>query len=242
MLTLSRALPRHSGLDVFLKCYEIRSVHIYKITHTLSGKLYVGKTEFEDAAIRWRTHQAQIKSRCKKDICPKLYNAMRKHGVDAFTFEVIETVADRAQLDAREIYWISRLHAATPGNYNLTHGGTGGKPTEEVVAKMRAARSRQRHTEDSKRKIGLAHKGRRKSAEERAALSAAHRGKKRSAAHKAATSAVMRKLWASPEYRAQMSAVHKGRSPTAETRAKLSAALKGKPKPKRRHATHDCET
>lgn len=74
---------------------------IYKITNIKSQKCYVGQAA--DIASRWKQHikrgiGAEAPTR------NKLYPAMLEHGVENFTFEIIEECS-RAQLNEREDYW-----------------------------------------------------------------------------------------------------------------------------------------
>lgn len=68
----------------------------------------------------------------------KLYNALRKYGVDTFEKVVLETCpADGDILNSRESYWVEKLDAVNLG-YNLRHGGNyGGRPSEESRNRMR---------------------------------------------------------------------------------------------------------
>ena len=74
---------------------------IYKITNIKSQKCYVGQAA--DIASRWKQHikrgiGAETPTR------NKLYPAMLEHGVENFTFEIVEECS-RAQLNEREDYW-----------------------------------------------------------------------------------------------------------------------------------------
>ena len=80
---------------------------IYKITNIKSQKCYVGQAA--DIASRWKQHikrgiGAEAPTR------NKLYPAMLEHGVENFTFEIVEE-CDRAQLNEREDYWQEFFHA-----------------------------------------------------------------------------------------------------------------------------------
>lgn len=74
---------------------------IYKITNLENQKCYVGQAA--NIADRWKQHikrgiGAEAPTR------NKLYPAMLQHGVENFTFEIIEECS-RAQLNDREDYW-----------------------------------------------------------------------------------------------------------------------------------------
>lgn len=80
---------------------------IYKITDTATGMCYVGQAV--DIAARWKQHikrglgaEAPTKN--------KLYPAMKKIGVENFSFEIIEE-CDRSKLDKQEDYWQEFYHA-----------------------------------------------------------------------------------------------------------------------------------
>ncbi|MBQ3441683.1 MAG: GIY-YIG nuclease family protein [Selenomonadaceae bacterium] len=106
---------------------------IYKITNQLDGKSYVGQTT--------RTIEERFKEHAK---CKTTYigNAIRAHGVENFSIEVIEECDTREQLNEREIFWIVTLNCKHPNGYNLTEGGDGSKGfTEEALSKMRTPKS-----------------------------------------------------------------------------------------------------
>ena len=74
---------------------------IYKITNLENQKCYVGQAA--NIADRWKQHikrgiGAEAPTR------NKLYPAMLQHGVENFTFEIVEECS-RAQLNDREDYW-----------------------------------------------------------------------------------------------------------------------------------------
>lgn len=75
---------------------------IYKITLVSTGQAYVGKSV--DVHRRWQEH---IKRGMGAEIPTQsiIYVALEEHGIDNFTFELIEEV-DAAKLNERESYWI----------------------------------------------------------------------------------------------------------------------------------------
>ena len=60
--------------------------YIYKITNTVSGKMYVGETKEEDVERRWKQHKNTIKHGRG---CPALQDAVRKYGWNVFKFEIV---------------------------------------------------------------------------------------------------------------------------------------------------------
>jgi len=72
---------------------------IYKITNTLNNKCYIGQTD--DVKRRFTEHKALGYGR-ENSI---LYRAIKKYGLENFTFEVIEENIEN--YNEREKYWIA---------------------------------------------------------------------------------------------------------------------------------------
>ena len=79
-------------------------IGIYRITNTITGDFYIGSSK--DVKHRWADHK--IPSTWKK--CPnkKLYQDMKKYGIDKFVFEILEE-AEQAQLKEKEQEFIEKL-------------------------------------------------------------------------------------------------------------------------------------
>lgn len=93
---------------------------IYKITNSLNGKCYVGKT-LGSIEERWKQHISSInREEYKKR---PLYRALNKYGIANFSIESLEECAE-SEADSKEIYWISKLNTYSKG-YNATLGGDG---------------------------------------------------------------------------------------------------------------------
>ena len=92
---------------------------IYKITNTITKKVYIGLSN--DIEQRWKTHKKRYKIESDKEYEKYLYRSFRKYGIEAFTFEVIEECPPE-ELSNREIYWISYYDSYANG-YNETPGG-----------------------------------------------------------------------------------------------------------------------
>jgi group I intron endonuclease len=126
---------------------------IYKITNNVNSKVYIGVTE--NFTKRKREHISAAKTSHKV-----LYRAMRKYGIDAFSFEIIEETSDRK----RECFFISEYKSTDMNfGYNLTNGGEGTPgfiPTDEARESMRQAKLGKKLSSDHKRKIGESGKGR----------------------------------------------------------------------------------
>ena len=91
---------------------------IYKITNTINGKIYIGKT-LETMEKRWKEHQRDSMRFTDRP----LYKAMNKYGIKNFTIEVIEE-PEIEILSQRECYWIEHYDSYHFG-YNATLGGDG---------------------------------------------------------------------------------------------------------------------
>lgn len=100
---------------------------IYIIENKDTGKRYVGKTVV-DPIKRWSQHKhcARSYNNMSEDNTARsmqIVRAMNKHGIDNFTFYVIETVDDDV-VNEREKYWIKKFDTYYNG-YNCTFGGEG---------------------------------------------------------------------------------------------------------------------
>lgn len=87
-------------------------IGIYKITKKENGKSYIGQSN--DIERRFFEHKTKI------DIPIEI--AIKKYGVDAFNFEVIEE-CPLNKLDEREKYWIAFYNTYKGFGYNCNEGG-----------------------------------------------------------------------------------------------------------------------
>ncbi len=95
---------------------------IYKITNILTDKCYIGETKKKNPELRWNEH----KQKMEKGIgCPALQNAVRKYGLDKFTFKVLIICFDEDRYKF-EMEYIKKYNSIAPNGYNLTPGGEGG--------------------------------------------------------------------------------------------------------------------
>lgn len=235
--------------------------YVYLIRCSVNGKGYVGKTY--DVSMRWYKHRwvANDGDDKRRGWHSALYGAMRKHGFDAFSVEVLEEYPDEASAFVGETRWIDRLGTFGPGGYNMSRGGegqTGFNPTAEARAKMARHGSdngcfgrvwsneeRGRHRELTKKQFadnGHPFTGRTHSAEARAKISAAAMGNKRCLGRKTSPR--------SPEARAKQSAAIKakwaekggewykpGHVISNETRTNMSRGQRASWTPERRAAS-----
>ena len=93
---------------------------IYKITNRITGKIYVGLTTMS-LSDRWNDHKSCSRNPAK--YTSALYCSMRKHGVENFTIEVIDTAATLEELNIKERTYIKAFNTLVPNGYNLDNGG-----------------------------------------------------------------------------------------------------------------------
>jgi len=134
---------------------------IYKIVNKCNNKIYIGYSQRPTA--RWYEHKLFAR-RNKKGI---LYDAMRKHGIENFVFEVIyQSLDEKYAKTVMENYFIEEYSSAVPCGYNIAPGGQGG-----------AIRKGIKHSEETKQKISKAHKNKVLSEETRRKISLSTTGK-----------------------------------------------------------------
>lgn len=98
---------------------------IYKIENLINGKVYIGQSI--DIQYRFRNHKSESFNPKSNAYNTAIHRAIRKYGVDNFSFEVIEE-CDQDKLREREIYWID-YYGSFGNGYNLTSGGEGVQTT-----------------------------------------------------------------------------------------------------------------
>jgi len=105
-----------------IESYKEKGFYLYIITNSVNGKMYVGQTT-QVPLVRWKTHLRSPYLKSVKDRIPKLYNAMKKYGVENFKFSIISDAAKNLEeLNELEIFIISELETVTNG-YNVRRGG-----------------------------------------------------------------------------------------------------------------------
>jgi len=113
--------------------------YIYKITNTVNNKCYIGVTTKENPNERWSHHKSAIRANIG---CPFLQTAFKKHGEDAFKFEVLIICFDEDVFKFENDY-IVKYNSMIPNGYNAAEGGIR-RPT--FLGK--------KHTEETKKIIG----------------------------------------------------------------------------------------
>ena len=107
---------------------------VYCATNRKNGKRYVGITTRSHLSTRISEHQS--KSRTQKS---RFAYAIRKHGFDAFAWEILERCEFVEQLREAEKTWIEKFNTMRHG-YNSNSGGVGSFfCSDETRAKLSAA-------------------------------------------------------------------------------------------------------
>jgi group I intron endonuclease len=112
--------------------------YIYKITNQISKKCYIGETLKTNPYLRWNEHKRKIEQGIG---CPALQDAVKKYGIENFTFEILIICFDEDRYKF-EIEYIKKYNSIAPNGYNLTKGGEGGgfygkKHSQETIERIR---------------------------------------------------------------------------------------------------------
>lgn len=117
--------------------------YIYKYTNKINGKIYIGQTN--DLQKRFNGHKSEAFNIKSNGYYLPFHCAIRKYGMNNFSYEVLEEIADGESKDFindREIYFIEHFHSLTTENgYNLTKGGDGcSKPPLTYLEKLQRSK------------------------------------------------------------------------------------------------------
>jgi group I intron endonuclease len=108
---------------------------IYLIKNLKNNKEYIGQTwDLVDRKKKW---SKQLKNKSGR-YNQHLENSFAKYGAENFEFSIIDDDCDdQFDLNTTEIYYIWERDSYNPEyGYNKTHGGEGGKATEETILKL----------------------------------------------------------------------------------------------------------
>lgn len=93
---------------------------VYKITNMINGKAYVGIT-IRKIERRISAHFAEANR--GSDLI--IHRALKKYGIDCFSYDIIEKNKKWEELCELEKYYIKYFNCKKPNGYNLTDGGEG---------------------------------------------------------------------------------------------------------------------
>lgn len=124
---------------------------IYKVTNTINGKSYIGQT-IQSLHERQRKHYSSVRNGSKL----YFHNAIRKHGKDSFSWEILEYCKTQDELNEKEKHFIKEHHSYWEDNgYNLSLGGDGNGGLYGEVNGMYG----KSHTDETLQKISDSRKG-----------------------------------------------------------------------------------
>lgn len=111
-------------------------MHIYKFTHKETGRCYIGQT-IQDPNQRRLEHIANSRH------TPKTYhfhNALKKYGIDFFTFEVIAEATSLTELNLLEEKYVDQYDAINNG-FNIRQAGGNKLHSTESKQRMSEAQT-----------------------------------------------------------------------------------------------------
>lgn len=155
---------------------------IYCYTNKVNNKKYVGQICRKAKTLKHR-HNEHISNsyntKRQHDYNMPFHNAIRKYGIENFTFEVLKVCNNSQECDYWEKYYIENLNTLSSNNngYNLSSGGSNGNvfkgKTEEEIKEWKDKISKtltgkmsgennpfygKKHTEETKEKMKKNHK------------------------------------------------------------------------------------
>jgi group I intron endonuclease len=117
---------------------------VYEIVNTVNKKTYVGKSL--NVKSRWIDHVKVARGGLDKypNEFFAIHGALRKHGIENFKLEILDTFASEPEAYKYEIKWIYFLQSNNKKyGYNCNGGGLGGiAPSEETLHKLKSAANR----------------------------------------------------------------------------------------------------
>jgi group I intron endonuclease len=98
---------------------HIKNYYIYKITNIKNGKIYIGQTI--DPNKRWSVHKKHAEN--PKETNQYIHYSMHKHGIEHFTFEIIDFAFNKWQAGCIEWCLIDQYNTREPKiGYNIKPG------------------------------------------------------------------------------------------------------------------------
>ena len=183
--------------------------YIYLITDTTNGMKYTGKHHYHiEGQLDPNYHGSGV-------IIKNIY----KKRPETLKEEYIKTCYSEEELCSDEQYYIKLFKTLYPNGYNLTEGGEGEIPCEEIRKKISKAHKGKHLSDETKKKMSESRKGKHFSDETKQKISESRKGKH-----------------LSDETKKKLSELNKGRPSgmlgkkhSEESKKKISESLKGKP-------------
>lgn len=114
-------------------------MHIYRITNLINRKVYIGQTVQKNPMMRWYEHQSDARNGKKSRLC----NSIRKHGIENFTWEIIDQCSNIDELNLLEKKWLLYYRSIVEV-YNIREAGNNKLHSDESILKMQESQ-RQAH-------------------------------------------------------------------------------------------------
>lgn len=141
---------------------------IYLAKNKENGHMYIGKT---NGSLEVRK-QGHLYDATKRHRNTAFCNAIRKYGLEGFDWSILEDDILDEELNDKEKYYIAKYNTfLNKQHYNMTEGGDGFSPSEEIRRKISEAKTGKKLTEEHKRRIGESGKGRKNSQETKKKMS-----------------------------------------------------------------------
>lgn len=128
-------------------------IGIYCLINKINLKTYVGQSI--DVHRRFSDYRSL---NCKGQ--RKIYHAIKKHGISSFDFEILEECSVD-KLTEREKFWI-KIYQSIEKGYNLTEGGEGYTPSEEVKKRISNSKKGTKVSIETRKLLSLIKIGRKK--------------------------------------------------------------------------------
>lgn len=124
---------------------------IYIIKSIETPKVYIGQT-WHTLTNRLSSHKRNARNGTGR--ITKLYNSMRKYGIDSFTIEKLDQADSQESANFLEDYYITQYDSIING-LNLKCGGAVGKFSEESRKKMSLSHLGEKNNNHGKRGPGI---------------------------------------------------------------------------------------
>jgi len=204
--------------------------YIYMIKNKVNDKKYIGQTT-DKKGYRAGLTLKQIKDKYNS----YLFNSFAKHGKDNFVIKIIDSGKNQNELNQKEEFYIQKYKTLDRNfGFNLKHGGSKGKLTEETKKKISEANKGRELSEETKKKLSESLKGRIISEETKKKISETILKRKKrdgyvnSLETRRKLSEANKGRVFSEETKRKLSEVHRGKKLSEETKKKLSEANRGK--------------
>ena len=111
---------------------------IYCFTNIINKKQYIGQTIYDDNG-RYNRHIYSSKTETDPDYNSPLHGAIRKYGIENFTYEILaKDIQDFDLLNFLEEYYIAEFNSQIPNGYNIEPGGKNASRPKSLEQKIKA--------------------------------------------------------------------------------------------------------